>query len=378
MRKSSRKKKTVLCLGAFLAAVLLAVSGCASRAPAAVSTESVRNNEDDRKGTVSDAQVGSAASSADQADPDTDSSSVVIYSPHDADPLNADIVAFMNRYPAIRVVLVAGGTVELCDKIREQIDTPEADVLWGGGADTLSAYSDCFMKYTSANSSSIDPQFIDSDGRWTGESPLPMVIIYNKKVLASLGVKEITSWQDLLAPELKGQIAYCQPSKSGSAYTQLCTMLLANGGKEKGWDYVEKLFSNLNGKILDSSGKCHKLVAAGEFAAGITIEKSAALYADNPDIGYCYPSEGTSAVPDAIAIVKNCRHKENAELFMDFILSREAQEEQSTDWNRRPSRDDVSLPKGLLAIGSIKLVDYDFAWAADEKEEIISRFSSLQ
>ena len=94
-----------------------------------------------------------------------------------------------------------------------------------------------------------------------------MVIIYNKKLLKEAGLSAPESWADCLRPEFKGQIAYCMPSKSGSAYTQLCTMIQANGGKEAGWDYVEKFVANLNGKILDSSSKCHKLVANGEYMA---------------------------------------------------------------------------------------------------------------
>ena len=83
---------------------------------------------------------------------------------------------------------------------------------------------------------------------------------------------------------------------------------MTHGGIDAGWSYVSEFAANLNGKILDSSSKCHKLVASGEYMIGITIEKSAILYADNPDIGFCYPADGTSAVPDAIAIVKNCPH----------------------------------------------------------------------
>ena len=356
--------------------------GTASAGSNADGTVSAGSNADGTVSADSDSDIAASGSTAGsisskETDSGTDTGTVVIYSPHDADPLNADIVAFMNAYPSIKVVLVAGGTVELCDKIRGQGDSPEADVLWGGGADTLSAYSDCFEPYTSSNSTAIDPGFIASDKKWTGESPLPMVIIYNKKLLAEAGITEPSSWEDLLDPALKGKIAYCQPSKSGSAYTQLCTMILAMGGKTAGWDYVRKLAKNLDGRILDSSGKCHKLVASGEFTVGITIEKSAALYMDNQDVGYCYPSEGTSAVPDAIAIVKNCPHEENAKLFEDFILSHDAQEEQSKNWNRRPSRNDVSLPEGLSPIKSIRLVDYDFSWAAAEKENIIKEFNAV-
>lgn len=61
----------------------------------------------------------------------------------------------------------------------------------------------------------------------------------------------------------KGQIAYCDPTKSGSSYTQLCTMILAKGGSDSGWDFVKEFYANLDGKLVDSSGKCHKLVKDG-------------------------------------------------------------------------------------------------------------------
>ncbi len=364
-----------------LAASVLSYSSCGGTEQGLSGDTASRSASGETDSTESVSE-NSSAGLADESEEDgslknADTGTVVVYSPHDADPLNADIVAFMKAYPSIKVVLVAGGTVELCDKIVSQGDAPEADVLWGGGADTLAAYEACFEEYSSCNSSAIDAGFIDKNGKWTGESPLPMVLIYNKKLLRAAGIAEPSSWADLLNPALKGQIAYCQPSKSGSAYTQLCTMILANGGGDAGWDYVRKLVANLNGRMLDSSGKCHKLVASGEFMVGITIEKSAMLYKGNENIGYCYPSEGTSAVPDAIAVVKNCPHEENAKLFTDFILSHDAQEEQSTDWKRRPSRNDVSLPEGLVSMSEIKLVDYDFTWAANDKEKIISRFNML-
>ena len=43
-----------------------------------------------------------------------------------------------------------------------------------------------------------------------------------------------------------------------------------------------KLYDNLDGKIVDSSGKCHKMVADGEFYVGLTLEKAAVQYKDDP------------------------------------------------------------------------------------------------
>src|SRR5574344_1427154 len=306
-----------------------------------------------------------------------DTSTVVVYSPHDAEPLNAGIIAFMKKYPQIKVKLVAGGTGELCERIATESSNPQADVFWGGGADSMAAYQQYFETFICENDSFIAASVKDDNGRWIGESPLPMVIIYNKKALKEAGIPFPTNWNDCLNPKFKGKIAYCQPSKSGSAYTQLCTMILAHGGGEKGWDFVERFAANLDGKILDSSGKCHKLVASGAYLIGITIEKSAVLYKDNPKIGFCYPSDGTSAVPDAIAVVKNCPHKNNAHTFVDFITSYDSQQEQCSDWKRRPARSDVAVPEGLVPMSKIKLVDYNFVWAAEEKETNIARFNSI-
>ena len=340
-----------------------AVSSAASGSPSGVSSSA-----------ASSAQSGGASPSA---APVPDENTVILYTPHDADPMNAVITAFMERYPTLRVEVIAGGTGELLDRVAAEAEQPQADVFWGGGADSMETCKQYFESYTSAGASAIGSQFQDPDHRWIGESPLPMVILYNKKLLQEAGVPAPTSWADCLRPEFKGKIAYCWPSKSGSAYTQLCTMILANGGGEQGWNYVARFAANLDGKILDSSGMCHKLVASGEDIIGVTIEKSAAAYQDNPNVGFCYPSEGTSAVPDAVAIIRGCPHEKNAKIFVDFVTSRICQSEQSQNWSRRPSRLDTAPPAGLPALDRISLVSYDFAWAAAQKQANLARFNAL-
>ena len=305
------------------------------------------------------------------------SGTVVVYSPHDAEPLNAGVNLFMEKYPNVQVEVVAAGTGELCNRIAAESANPIADVLWGGGADSLAAFKEYFEPYVCANDEYIDDAYKDPEGYWIGESPLPMVIFYNKDLLAKDGLEPPTSWADLTKPEWKGKIAYCLPSKSGSAYTQLCTMLLAEGGKEEGWDFIDDLYDNLDGRIVDSSGKCHKMVADGEFYIGLTIEKSAVKYADNDSVGFVYPSDGTSAVPDGVALVKNCPNEDNAKLFIDFVTSKECQEEQSQNWGRRPVRSDVEVGEGMAKLSELKLVDYDFDWAAKEKETIIEKFNDI-
>lgn len=369
-------KKRFLTLAAATAAVM-GLAACSSgetapsEAPSQVQTEAPA-----QAGETENAPDVEAAGDSAKA-PEDYSGTVVVYSPHDADPLNDGVNMFMEKYPNVKVEVVAAGTGELCNRIQAESANPIADVLWGGGADSLAAFKDYFEPYVCANDEFIDDAFKDPEDKWIGESPLPMVIFYNKKLLDEAGLTPPASWEDCLKPEFKGQIAYCLPSKSGSAYTQLCTMVLGHGGKEEGWDFITSLYQNLDGKIVDSSGKCHKMVADGEFMIGLTIEKSAVQYAEDPDVGFCYPSDGTSAVPDGVALVKGCPNEENAKLFIDFVTSKECQEAQSQKWGRRPVRNDMEVSEGMLPLSELTLVDYDFDWAANEKEANIERFNDI-
>ena len=299
--------------------------------------------------------------------------SLVVYSPHDADPLNAGVAMFQAAYPDIDVQVIAAGTGELCQRIVAESENPQGDVLWGGGADTLAGYVDYFDAYVCANDDVIGDAYKDADDMWIGESPLPMVFIYNKNLIAEEDVPK--TWDDLCNEALKGKIAYASPAKSGSAYTQLCTMLFSKDTIDEGWELVFNFIKNLDGKVQDSSGNCHKLVASGEYAVGVTIEKSAVLYNDNPDIAYVYPAKN-SAVPDGVALIKNCPNPDNAKLFIDFVTGLECQTAQNSDWARRPVRSDM-IPKGLCELSELDLGDYDFSYAANNKESIVEKWNDL-
>lgn len=370
------RKKIAIILAAAMAAGL---AGCSSQTAETTVAQTTATQTGQAQEEAAGRENGDAVESEASGEkaPEEYSGSVVVYSPHDADPLNAGVNLFMEKYPNVKVEVVAAGTGELCNRIAAEAANPIADVLWGGGADSLAAFKEYFQPYVCANDEFIGEAYKDPDDLWIGESPLPMVIFYNKELIERDGLTIPEAWEDLIDPAWKGKIAYCLPSKSGSAYTQLCTMILGHGGKEDGWAFIEQLYDNLDGKIVDSSGKCHKMVADGEFHVGITIEKSAIQYADDPNVGFVYPSDGTSAVPDGVALVKDCPNEENAKLFIDFVTSKECQEDQSQNWGRRPVRNDLEVGEGMAKLDDLVLVDYDFDWAANEKESIIERFNDI-
>ena len=359
------KKIISLFLTVVLTSALLTGCGAKPDSPEA-STESGSQNE-------------AAASEEAEKPAQENSREITVYSPAPAEPLNGGVEAFQ-KATGIKVNVVAAGTGELLKRIESESASPLCDVVWGGGAESMQAYAPYFEQYIPAEDNVIPESVKDKNDYWTGESPVPVVIMYNEDLLKELGVEIPTSWEDLLNPKLKGMIAFADPAKSGSAFTLLCTMISAFGGPENGgWDFIEQLYANLDGKIQDSSSNSYKLVADGEYAIGLTQEKSVQEYLDAgaENIGYVYPSEGTSAVPDAIAIVKDCPNPEGAKAFVEYILSAEAQQMQAEEFNRRPARDDVAAPGTLCDLSEIPLVNYDFEWAGNNKAEILEKWQEI-
>ena len=71
---------------------------------------------------------------------------------------------------------------------------PIADVLWGGAL-TPGSFQGIFEPYVCANDEFIGAAYKDPDGLWIGESPLPMVIFYNKDLIEKDGLTIPETWK---------------------------------------------------------------------------------------------------------------------------------------------------------------------------------------
>ena len=319
----------------------------------------------------------SASAFADGKAPEEYTGTLTIYSPHDSDPLNDGVAAFEAAYPNVKVEVVADGTSNLVAKIAAESAAPVADVLWGGGADTLAAYKTYFQPYKPSSIDLIDPSLYDAEYYWIGESPLPMVFIANTNLIAEDKIP--TTWKDLADWDVDtyGKIAIADPTSSGSAFTQLCTMIFLYGEEADdyaaGWELVKQIMPKL--EVKNSSSLAHKDIFAGENALGITLEKAAIKYTED-FMKVIYPTDGTSAVPDGVAIVKNCPNPELAELFVEFVLGHDCQARQNAEWGRRPIRSDVE-PVGLKPLSEIALMNYNFDYAANNASDIKEMWQDL-
>lgn len=293
---------------------------------------------------------------------------LVIYTSHKEEIYGPIVREFEDR-TGIWVEVVTGGTNDLLDRIEEENGRSSGDVMFGGGVDSLNAYRDYFEPYVSSQSDELDDTYASVDGVYTVFSRLPIVIVYNKKLVISAGTPR--SWRDLINNHWQGNIAFADPDRSGSSYTALLTMIQILSEDVSKEEVMEAFVSNLDGDILSGSGEVLQEVTAGKKLIGITLEETVLKEMDhNADIGMIYPREGTAAVPDGSALIKNAPHRENAELFIEFTVSEDAQRLLEERLYRR------SVRKGAED-EEIREVLYDLDYSEKQREEILTEWKEL-
>jgi ABC-type Fe3+ transport system substrate-binding protein len=269
----------------------------------------------------------------------------------------------------IWVDVTAGGTQEMLDQIRDNVDFGDVDLMFGGGVESLEAYKQSFAPYRAQDAIALDSRFLSSDDAWTPFTELPIVFIYNPKLVSLEQAPK--DWQEFLDGTWKGQIAFADPLHSGTSYTILCTMLAVSGMQRD--KLLDTFRAQLDGRVLNGSGDVLTAVATGQCLVGITLEESALKeIARGNDIAMVYPKSGTSALPDGCAILKNAPHPDNAEKFIDFIISEDTQEFAVESLYRRPVREHIALPEDRK---TFELVPLDVVKTSQEEAEILSQWT---
>lgn len=284
-----------------------------------------------------------------------------IYTSHKPDVYQPLIDEFEAR-TGIWVTVETGGTNELLSRIASEDGQSGADLMFGGGVESLDAYNRYFELPEDIHADNVDEAYL-LDGAWLPFSSLPIVIICQERLM---GGRAPSGWAELLSDEWRGQIAFADPMVSGSSYTALATMLTVLPGNDA--DILAAFARNLDGRLLSGSGEVVGAVARGDFLLGITLEETALRAIDaGTDISILHPVEGTSAVPDGIARMKGAKHPENAAAFIRFVLSEDVQKRLGTQLFRR------SVLKGLFSEGASAptIVAYDIRWASESRSELL-------
>lgn len=286
----------------------------------------------------------------------------------------ADLVEDFQKKYGIKVTHVrkgSGGIITMVEAER-QAGIKKVDVVDHADPGTFYRWKEekIFMKYKPEGAESVDKVYLDSDWELLPIFPIYQLPIYNKNLVSKETVPK--SWKALLDPQWSGKIVHGDPDYSGNVTNQVYCMV-----KLYGWDFYEKLSKN-NPILVESATAVPRMVLTGEALIGAASPDGDAreYMMKGEPLGFAYPSEGAIFFIYYGGIMKTAPHPNAAKLWMDFVFSKEAQQ-QIVDYGFTSVRTDVKLAEESKVIKSMKVIVPDFKWLRDHKDEQNKKFHEM-
>jgi len=152
-------------------------------------------------------------------------------------------------------------------------------------------------------------------------------------------------WDDLLDPRWKGRLLIRDPLASGTMRA-VWGMIIERGLKQTGdtaagFRWLRRLDAQtkeyvLNGPLLDQ-----KIVREEGLVTIWDLPDILLSRRDGLPLGYVFPTSGTPVIEDAIGVVRHARHRAQAQAFMEYVGSVDAQLFAAREAYRLPARRDL-------------------------------------
>jgi len=263
--------------------------------------------------------------------------------------------AFARRYPGLKANVVRSTSQVAFQRLSQdmQAGVAQCDIFSSTdyGHYNLLKREGKLLAYKPVNMDGMIPsaQHADPDNMFQIYYIGLYLIAYNNQKVAAADAPK--SWQELLDPKWKGQLAVGHPGYSGAIGVLGVTL-----SRMYGWDYFTALEKNLP-QIGRSADDPVTLLNAGERTVGLGVSVAAPLLSKargNP-LTIVYPSDGTLAVYSPTAIPKNAPHPAMAKLFMEFAAGPDYAEIMR-QFYIMPLRPEVPPPDGALPFDKVKLI----------------------
>lgn len=287
---------------------------------------------------------------------------------------------FETKYPGVTVNFVRLSSGEALTRLRNEKANPQFDIWWGGPIDSfIAAKKEGLLEPYKApgHANIIDPKLmLDPDAQWVGIYVGSLGFATNTKYLEqNPSFKAPSSLDDLIKPELKGQIVIAHPASSGTSYTFMCTVLQIKGEKD-GWEYMKKFSSNV--LMWTKSGAAPvQNVGKGEAAVGVVFSHDIVKGIDDDryPLKLTFPAEGTGYEIGGMGIVKGAKNPELAKAWYDWALEAKTQElGKKYKAYQGLTIKGAEPPKPELL--QVKLINYDFDYCGNNKKAFVDKFSN--
>lgn len=279
------------------------------------------------------------------------------------------------------------GGVKSLEHIESQRGNPQEDVIASIGFDEferlktggfLEAYASPEREHIPENIGDLVGK--DPDGYYTGFSLAGYGIMVNTRVLEDENLTKPTGYMDLaMDTDYYRRIAMGSPISTSIAHGN-AEVMLAHYGWVQGWN-VSLHMASLIDKFFISTDEATASVAEGEYAAVLTKNTYFNEYVEaGYPVDWVWPEDGTGTYILYAGVLKGAENRENARLWIDWMLSREGQRAWVEARHETVLRSDIDLPEGVPTLAELDIAEkIDPAYdpeAVQQQYEAVSAFWS--
>lgn len=283
----------------------------------------------------------------------------------------------------VDIAMVRKSTGEVLAQLRAEAGNPKIDVWWGGTGDPhLIAANEGLTMPSGADVSGqlgwSQNMAEMSGGKAIGVHVGLLGIMFNTEVLAEKGLPAPACWKDLAKPEYKGEVTVSNPQSSGTAYTELAT-LVQLFGEDEGFKLLGEIGANVN-QYTKSGSAPGKMAARGETTVAIGfMHDMVNLKKQGFPVQIVSPCEGTGYEVGAVSVVNGTPNFDAAKKWVDYVLSAEAQSHGlEVGVFNIPSNPAAKTDPEAPDMTAVKLIDYDFATygSSETRERLLARWET--
>ena len=262
--------------------------------------------------------------------------------------------------------LESNKTVGLANEIIQQSDNQRCDVFWNNEIlHTLRLkQKGLIARYDCPNRTHFPKHFVSADLDWYGFAARARVFLVNTEVLPDQE-EWPDSIHDLADSKWKGRCAIAKPL-FGTTATH-AAVLYSTWGEEKANAFFESVAQNV---VVESGNKQVAIqVARGNLAFGLTDTDDAIIEIEQGrPVALVFPDQlpnqaGTLLIPNTLAITKG-PNSSNAEKLLDYLLTREVEEQLATGPSAQIPLHDQSSFQSRVEPDDLKIMPVDFESAA--------------
>jgi len=278
------------------------------------------------------------------------------------------IKRFEEKYPFLKIEPLRTGAPKLLNRIlaEQKAGSLKADLIETEG---LTSYvmmkRGLYEKYVSPESRMLPAGAKDPDGMWTNAHSNYKIVAYNTRLVSPAELPR--SYDDLTQSKWKGKILM------GSNNYEWFGNMVKIMGEEKGMNLMRRLNAQ-NLMLREGNSLILQLLLAGEGFVSIAanVDSVEELKAKGAPIDWL-GLEPTISRLHPIALARTAQHPNAAKLYIDFILSKEAQEIITKEFVGISDRPDV---KRVFTREGLKLHYADLS-LAEHYDEITKKFDAV-